>query len=1713
MKKNPYSKVPSRFWQRFAVLAALALGVGSTWAGTVTTTFTSSGTWTCPAGVTSISVAVQGGGGGGGGGGSTSGWRGGGGGGGACAYSSAVTVVPGTQYTVTVGAGGTAGAATSGTGGTGGTSSFSGGVITTLTATGGAGGALGQTGPSAQASYGTASGGSTANYNGGYGAPAKSTANGGGGGGAGTTSAGGNTSTSSGGAAGTGSPAGGAGADLPSTANNPGNPGNAPGGGGSGAWRTGNPQIGGIGARGQVTLTYSAPEKADNTTGLSSAGSWSGGLPGSSGLAVFDSVLATAGNASGLSLGADMALGNIVFLNPGGAVTVASGNTLTLNGGIDMSTATTNFTLNCALALGADSTWNVASGRTLTLGGTVSGAHNVTKQGSGKVALSGNNSSGNGGYSGTTTVNGGALVLNSLNAIANSSSVSVASGAAIAASVAGGTYGNTATVTLVGTGSSAGLAANSGALWFGQGGSWTTTWQAPLSLGGATTISAYGNTMNQTLSGGISGTGPLTIASQGGATDLHVWTLGTTASTYSGNTVINNNNGLNDITVQLGVDNALPTTTSLNLTGTTTTAAANTTLDLNGHPQTLAGLTDTGGSVTGGGTSFGKRVINSSGTPATLTIANSGADTYGTTGTRVVAGTIGGVTAAGTAANNLALVMAGTGTLTLGGANTYTGNTTISAGTLALSSSGSLASSSSINIAAGATFDVSAQTTYTLGSSATLTASGTASAATIKGGTTVSFGSQGVSLNYDGSDAALTVSQGTLSLSGNTFTIVTGSALSAGTYTLVSTPNNISGTVNGTPSYSGGSGVASGYTGTVSISGHNVILTVAASTYPVTFDPQGGSVSPTTSTITYSSTYGAGTAFPTPTRPGYTFNGWFTAINGGGSQVLNSTAVTTSPATTLYASWTINNYTLTYNAGSGGTISGSASQTIAYLGSGTEVTAVASNGFAFTAWSDGVTTANRTDTALVGGTNVTANFASLCSAPAIVGGISPGSLTATVGDLVVLTVTNITGAAPLSYQWLSNSVVIATATNSSYTNLSVTVADAGNYQLLVTNDCGSVTSSVAILTVNPQTPVIASLPAADSLVYGQALSASALTGGSVTNAAGSAIPGTFAYTTPSSKPAAGTPSEDVTFIPSDKNNYNNVSLSVSVPVSQANLSITANGYSKTYNGTGYTGGNGVSYSGFVNSEDASVLGGTLSYGGTSQGATNAGTYSIVPSGLTSANYNITFQNGTLTVSPLAVTVTADAQTKVYGTTDPALTYSVSPSLVAGDSFSGSLSRASGETVGNYAIGQGSLGLSANYSLTYHGTNLSITPASLTVTANSTGKAYGQSVTFAGTEFTTSTLVSGDSVTGATLASDGTTNTAIVGSYPITISGATGSGLGNYNISYVSGSLTVSPALLGVTADNQSRVYGATNPVFTATLSGYVNGEDASVVNGRPSLSSTADTNSPVGAYAITAAIGTLSATNYTFATTNGTLTVNPLAVTVTADAQAKVYGTPDPSLTYSASPSLVAGDSFTGSLSRASGANVGIYAITQGTLALSTNYSLSYNGANLTITPASLTVTANSQSKYYGQTVMFAGAEFTTSTLINGDSVSAVTLTSAGAVNTAAVGAYSIVPSAATGTGLGNYNVSYVTGTLTVLAQGTNVVTAVIPGFPLTVTAAGIPGYTYVAQRTTDLTSGTWVSVSTNTAAGDGTIISTDSFVDLGGAAPPQAFYRFIWQP
>lgn len=106
-----------------------------------------------------------------------------------------------------------------------------------------------------------------------------------------------------------------------------------------------------------------------------------------------------------------------------------------------------------------------------------------------------------------------------------------------------------------------------------------------------------------------------------------------------------------------------------------------------------------------------------------------------------------------------------------------------------------------------------------------------------------------------------------------------------------------------------------------------------------------------------------------------------------------------------------------------------------------------------------------------------------------------------------------------------------------------------------------------------------------------------------------------------------------TFIPDDSA-YASVDVDVAVTVAPKSLTVTASDHSITYGDEAAN--NGVSYDGFVPGEDASALGGTLVYDYNYSRYDDAGDYTITPKGLTSNNYNITFNPGTLTVEPKTI---------------------------------------------------------------------------------------------------------------------------------------------------------------------------------------------------------------------------------------------------------------------------------------------------------------------------------------------------------------------------------------------------------------------------------------------------------------------------------------------
>ena len=551
-------------------------------------------------------------------------------------------------------------------------------------------------------------------------------------------------------------------------------------------------------------------------------------------------------------------------------------------------------------------------------------------------------------------------------------------------------------------------------------------------------------------------------------------------------------------------------------------------------------------------------------------------------------------------------------------------------------------------------------------------------------------------------------------------------------------------------------------------------------------------------------------------------------------------------------------------------------------------------------------------------------------------------------------------------------------------------------------------------------------------------------------------------------------SGDATYAPSQS--------SLAFTISQASSTTVVLAPSDAYTGLPYAGASGtVTGAGGLSevpsySYDGISTNGT-SYGPTANAPTNAGSYTVTASYSGDANHTSS-TNGAVafTIGKAALTVTANAQNKTYGqllTFGDGSTQFNSSGLQNGETI-GSVTLtvsnnggAATAAVGNYTItpklATGGTFSASNYTISYDPGTLTVGQAALTVTAMAESKTYGLTATFGSgsTLFTSSGLQNGETIGSVTLAvsGNGGAPTAAVGSYTITPSAATGGTFtaSNYNITYDTGTLTVGQAALTVTASAENKTYGQTatfgsdSTLFTS--SGLQNGETIGSVTLAVSGNGGAPT-AAVGSYTITpsaATGGTFTASNYNITYATGTLTVGQAPLTVTASAESKTYGQ---TVTFGSGSTLFTNsplqngetiDSVTLAVSGnggAASAAVGTYTITPslatGSTFMASNYNITYAIGTLTVNAAVLTVTADAESKTYGQTVSFGGGStlFTSSGLQNGQTIGSVTLAVSGngGAATAAVGSYTITPSSSTGGTFtaSNYNISYATGTLTV---------------------------------------------------------------------------------
>ncbi|MBK7999042.1 MAG: hypothetical protein IPK15_10095 [Verrucomicrobia bacterium] len=623
------------------------------------------------------------------------------------------------------------------------------------------------------------------------------------------------------------------------------------------------------------------------------------------------------------------------------------------------------------------------------------------------------------------------------------------------------------------------------------------------------------------------------------------------------------------------------------------------------------------------------------------------------------------------------------------------------------------------------------------------------------------------------------------------------------------------------------------------------------------------------------------------------------------------------------------------------------------------------------------------------------------------------------------------------------------------------------------------------------------------IIYGTPLSELQLT-------ATADVSGTFSYLPPGGTVlSVGTEQPlSVIFTPTDSVNFNSITTSVPLTVTPAPLLVTANATNRVYGSANpaFT----ATISGFVNGDDEADLDTPVTFSTTADTTSPVGSYDIIPAGATDLNYSLSFTNALLSVTPAALLVTANATNRAYGNTNPIFTATIS-GFVNGDDDTdllGALAFATlAETnspVGPYAVTPAGLS-STNYTITFADGTLTVTAFALLVTADNQSKLYGADLpaltgTILGVQNADDITATFSTV--ATAASD-------VGLYLITpVLNDPNNLLTNYTVTIVNGTLTNLPAPLLVTANNTNRAYGDTNPIFTATISGFVNGDDETDLLGALTVTTLAETNSPVGPYAVTPA--GLSSTNYTITFADGTLTVTAFAVLVTADNQSKLYGADLPALTGTILGVQNADDiTATFSTVATTASDVGLYLITpvlNDPNNLLTNYTVTIVNGALTNLPAPLLVAATATNRVYG----IANPAFTAtfSGFVNGDDeadLDTPVTFSTTADATSPVGSYDIVPAGATDL---NYSLSF-----------TNAPLAVTPAGPLTLTlvsadAAGNvtlrvtsdPGQRVKIQAATDLA--TWDDLATLN-----NITGTIDYTDPAAPDRPKRFYRVVLSP
>jgi len=233
-------------------------------------------------------------------------------------------------------------------------------------------------------------------------------------------------------------------------------------------------------------------------------------------------------------------------------------------------------------------------------------------------------------------------------------------------------------------------------------------------------------------------------------------------------------------------------------------------------------------------------------------------------------------------------------------------------------------------------------------------------------------------------------------------------------------------------------------------------------------------------------------------------------------------------------------------------------------------------------------------------------------------------------------------------------------------------------------------------------------------------------------------------------------------------------------INKAALTVTAQNAAKTYNGLAFTGGNGVTFSGFISGDnEANSVTGTVTYSGTSQNAINVNSYAITPSGLSSANYSLTYLNGTLTVNKAQLTAIAENKARCFGIANPVFTVRYAgfvnneTASVLSTAPVVTTSASTSSAAGSYTLSVAG-GAAANYTINYQNGQLTVYALPIVnITADKTAISRGDRAQLVATGGTTYSWTNANGIIGTQNSATLTVRPAETTTYQVAVTNANG----------------------------------------------------------------------------------------------------------------------------------------------------------------------------------------------------------------------------------------------------------------------------------------------------------------------------------------------------